>query len=163
MSERVSCLGEILLTAEGKKHYEEIREELTKLFYVRSHKNGTFLLHEDIRCGKEDACALLTRLAEKCYIEHGYINFYFYRTEDDQPYRLRYIPATGKWQEYVTVSITAYPKAVQHGEIVVPKGLSPDETGDYICDNWHEIRFDDPELDYCGIEFEYNDEDFENN
>lgn len=55
--------------------------------------------------------------------------------------------------------ITAYPYCVQYGTITVP---DDDDIlinlKDYIIDHFHEIKFEEPELDYCGTDFEYEEE-----
>ena len=50
--------------------------------------------------------------------------------------------------------ITAYPYATQTGIISVPAGVGDDDINDYIIEHWNEIKFDEPELDYAGTDFE---------
>lgn len=54
------------------------------------------------------------------------------------------------------VFITAYPYAVQHGTIEVPDNITEDEMKDYIRDHFDDIPFDEPDLDYCGTDFDIN-------
>lgn len=54
-----------------------------------------------------------------------------------------------------TVCITAYPFVIQTGLIEVPDGdLNREELRNYIICHWGEIRFDEPEFDYSGAEFD---------
>lgn len=54
------------------------------------------------------------------------------------------------------LSITSYPYAVQNGTIEVPDGLSEEELMFYVEEHWDEISFSQPELDYCGTDFQIN-------
>lgn len=55
------------------------------------------------------------------------------------------------------IYVTAYPYATQDGKIAVPKGLSAAEIKKYILNNWDDIKFTQPELDYGGTDFDlYN-------
>lgn len=57
-----------------------------------------------------------------------------------------------------TVEVTAYPYATQFGSIQVPEELEDgDELHDYIEEHWNDIKFSEPELEYCGIDFEFFD------
>lgn len=49
------------------------------------------------------------------------------------------------------VHITAYPYAAQTGIIEVPDGVDAEK---YIKEHWNEVTFDEPELDYCGTDFD---------
>lgn len=51
--------------------------------------------------------------------------------------------------------VTASPYATQEGELFIPKGLSESEEHKYISSRFGDIPFGDPELDYCGTDFEY--------
>ena len=51
------------------------------------------------------------------------------------------------------VEVTAYPYAVVFGTIDVPDGEDVEE---YINDHFDEIEFGEPELDYCGVDIEFN-------
>lgn len=53
-----------------------------------------------------------------------------------------------------TVGVVAYPYARQYGEIQVPEGLSEEEKTEYIKEHWDEIKFGEPDLDYCGTDFD---------
>ena len=53
------------------------------------------------------------------------------------------------------VTVTAYPYAVQHGELDVPEGLSAEEEKEYINSHFEEIAFGAPDLDYNGTDFEW--------
>lgn len=53
------------------------------------------------------------------------------------------------------VSVTAYPYAVQFGEIDIPEGISTDEIYDYLTEHWDEIEFGEADLDYAGTDFEW--------
>ena len=57
-----------------------------------------------------------------------------------------------------TIRITAYPYASQTGAIEVPKSLPDDEIDDYIIDNWDDIEFNSPDLDYCGTDFDWSED-----
>lgn len=50
--------------------------------------------------------------------------------------------------------ITAYPYAVQHGTIEVPDNVPEEEIDSYIETYWEKIKFEEPELDYAGTDFE---------
>lgn len=52
------------------------------------------------------------------------------------------------------VRIHAYPFAQIEGTINVPDNLTENETWDYIYDNWNEVFWEPPELDYNGVEWE---------
>lgn len=56
-------------------------------------------------------------------------------------------------------TVTAYPYAIQYGTILVPDDVAPEDTATYIENNWNEIRFRKPELDYEGTDFEFEQED----
>ena len=58
-----------------------------------------------------------------------------------------------------TVNVTAYPYAVQYGSIEVDKNLSGEELTEYISEHWDEIQFGEPDLDYCGTDFDVDEED----
>lgn len=51
------------------------------------------------------------------------------------------------------VNVTAYPYAVQFGEIDVPEHVENIE--EYIHKNWDNIDFTEPDLDYAGTDFEF--------
>lgn len=50
------------------------------------------------------------------------------------------------------VFLTAFPYAMQTGVIEVPEGV--EDTVGYIMEHLDEVEFEDPELDYDGVEFE---------
>lgn len=50
--------------------------------------------------------------------------------------------------------ITAYPYATQHGTIEVPDNVPEEEIDRYIETYWEKIKFEKPELDYAGTDFE---------
>ena len=52
------------------------------------------------------------------------------------------------------VCVTAFPYAVQYGDIKVPDNLKDNEIKQYIQDHWNDIKFGKPDLDYCGTDFE---------
>ena len=52
--------------------------------------------------------------------------------------------------------ITAFPYATQYGKLEIPDDV--DEVKEYIKDHWDDIQFDEPELDYCGTDFDYETE-----
>ncbi len=54
------------------------------------------------------------------------------------------------------VYVTAYPYAVQYGRIDVPDDV--EDIREYVSDNWDDIDFGDPELDYVGCDFEVFDD-----
>lgn len=57
------------------------------------------------------------------------------------------------------VIITAYPYATQYGELKVPKDLNEEEKRQYISEHWNEISFGEPDLDYCGTDFDFETEE----
>ena len=57
----------------------------------------------------------------------------------------------------VEYSVTALPFAVQHGTISVSKDIAAQGEGAvraYIEDKWDSIQFGEPDLDYCGADFD---------
>ena len=188
MSNKVSYIGEIMLTAEGKKHHDEVCEKFTKLFRVLNCHDEAFLLNGDGEYREAEVYDLFSLLTEKHYVKSGYVSFY--SEENDHSWTIRYMPSAGKWKELEghtdfegeilinfegeiissddekkedktgtkTVSVTAYPYAVQNGEIDIPNNISSEKIQEYIRDHWNEIRFGDPELDYRGTDFEFDDD-----
>lgn len=61
-------------------------------------------------------------------------------------------------EETKTINVTAYPYAVQYGTIEVPKELNEDDVNDYLFEHWNEIKFGEPELDYAGTDFDFNED-----
>lgn len=57
------------------------------------------------------------------------------------------------------VIITAYPYAIQYGNLKVPKDLNEEEKRQYISEHWNEISFGEPDLDYCGTDFDFETEE----
>ena len=57
-----------------------------------------------------------------------------------------------------TLNITALPYAVQYGTIKVPDNLDESCYTEYINDHWDDIEFEPPDLDYCGTDFEIDEE-----
>ena len=60
-------------------------------------------------------------------------------------------------EKYRTIGVTAYPYAVQYGKIRVPEDValgSEEEIKNYIRDNFNDIVFESPELDYAGTDFD---------
>ena len=57
------------------------------------------------------------------------------------------------------VNITAYPYAIQYGNLKVPKDLNEEEKRQYISEHWNEISFGEPDLDYCGTDFDFETEE----
>ena len=57
------------------------------------------------------------------------------------------------------VIITAYPYAIQYGNLKVPKDLNEEEKRQYINEHWNEISFGEPDLDYCGTDFDFETEE----
>lgn len=53
-----------------------------------------------------------------------------------------------------TVEIAAYPWATVFGILEIPEDIPDDEIESYVLDNWDNISFGEPELDYCNIDFE---------
>lgn len=56
-----------------------------------------------------------------------------------------------------SILITAYPFAMQYGRIDIPDDITdPEEARTYIINNWDDIDFDEPDLDYegCGSTFD---------
>ena len=52
--------------------------------------------------------------------------------------------------------ITAYPYACQYGRLEIPDDV--EDVKEYIEDHWDDIKFEEPELDYCGTDFDYETE-----
>lgn len=55
--------------------------------------------------------------------------------------------------------IIAYPYATQYGNLKVPENMSEDEKQQYIKEHWNDITFREPDLDYCGTDFEFETEE----
>lgn len=54
-----------------------------------------------------------------------------------------------------TINVTSFPFATQWGSVEVPEYLKdPMEIRDYIVEHWDDIKFGEPDLDYCGADFE---------
>lgn len=53
-----------------------------------------------------------------------------------------------------TITITAHPYADQTGLLEVPDELTSEEASAYVEEHWDKIDFHEPELDYCGTDFE---------
>lgn len=53
------------------------------------------------------------------------------------------------------VSVTGYPYATTSGDIEVPDDVKDEELHDYIKEHFDEISFGEPDLDYCGTDFEF--------
>ncbi len=57
------------------------------------------------------------------------------------------------------VYVTAYPFATQGGTIQVPDNVKGYENvSAYIDEHWNEIDFNQPELDYGGTDFDFEEE-----
>ena len=54
------------------------------------------------------------------------------------------------------ITIIAYPYATQTGSLMIPDNLNEQEARQYISDNWDNIQFNEPELDYCGTDFDFD-------
>lgn len=50
------------------------------------------------------------------------------------------------------ITITFYPYAIQYGTIEVDEDVNV--TDKYISEHFNEIKFEEPELDYVGTDFE---------
>lgn len=50
--------------------------------------------------------------------------------------------------------ITAYPYAVTYGELIVPDDLPEDEYQEYTNEHFNDVSFGAPDLDYCGTDFD---------
>ncbi len=55
------------------------------------------------------------------------------------------------------ILVTAYPFATQYGTIDVPDDV--EDVREYIDENFDEIKFGEPDLDYCGTDWDYERED----
>ena len=56
-----------------------------------------------------------------------------------------------------TYFITAYPYAVQNGVLIgVPDDVK--DIKEYINEHWNSIRWSDVDLDYCGTDYEFEEE-----
>lgn len=55
-----------------------------------------------------------------------------------------------------TYLVIAYPYATQSGTITVPDNTN--DVNEYIKDHWDDIEFDEPDLDYCGTDFDIEEE-----
>ena len=53
-----------------------------------------------------------------------------------------------------TIFVTAYPYATQFGKIEIPDDIDDKDVRDYLSEHFDEIKFEEPELDYCGCDFE---------
>jgi len=53
-------------------------------------------------------------------------------------------------------TITAYPFAITWGTIEVPDEV--EDVEGYVLDNWDDIKFSPPDLDYTGVEFDVEEE-----
>ena len=52
------------------------------------------------------------------------------------------------------ISVIAYPYAVQYGTILVPTEIvGEDKIKEYVSEHWNDIWFGEPDLDYCGTDF----------
>lgn len=51
-------------------------------------------------------------------------------------------------------SVVAYPYAKQYGMIEIPDNVPEEEIDSYIETYWEKIKFEEPELDYAGTDFE---------
>ena len=55
--------------------------------------------------------------------------------------------------------ITAYPYATMYGRIEVPDEVVENgTTKEWLSNHFNEINFDEPELDFCGTDFDYEEE-----
>ncbi len=54
--------------------------------------------------------------------------------------------------------VQAHPFANQDGSIDVPADIPADEVENYIRENFGDIEFGEPDLDYGGTEFEFGEE-----
>ena len=52
------------------------------------------------------------------------------------------------------VYVTAYPYARTEGSIEVPDDI--ENVREYLEENWDEIQFGNPELDYCGTDYDFD-------
>ena len=52
------------------------------------------------------------------------------------------------------ILVIAYPYAVQYGTIEVPDDIDDEVIREYIEENWDDIEFNKPELDYDGIDYD---------
>lgn len=53
------------------------------------------------------------------------------------------------------VSVTAYPYATIFGEIKVPDEVKDEDIRKYIDEHFDDITFGEPDLDYCGTDYEF--------
>lgn len=54
-----------------------------------------------------------------------------------------------------TITVIAHPYADQTGYIDIPDDITSEEDRiQYIEDHWNDIKFNAPDLDYCGTDFE---------
>lgn len=58
------------------------------------------------------------------------------------------------------VYVAAYPYAFQEGFINIPDNLKDDEIKNYIAVHFDDVEFSEPDLDYCGTDFEYYTEEY---
>ena len=56
----------------------------------------------------------------------------------------------------ISVTVTAYPYATQYGKIEIPEGV--EDIRSYVSEHWDEIKFNEPDLDYAGADFEVEEE-----
>ncbi len=53
-----------------------------------------------------------------------------------------------------TLFVRALPFATQSGSIEVPDNLPKEQYDEYVQQHFNDISFDEPDLDYCGIDIE---------
>ena len=54
------------------------------------------------------------------------------------------------------ITVTAYPYAMVYGHIDIPDDV--DDIDNYLEDNWDDINFGNPDLDYAGTDFDYEED-----
>ena len=58
-----------------------------------------------------------------------------------------------------TITIVAYPYATQTGFLEIPETINKELEYEYVTDHWNDINFSEPELDYCGTDFDICDDE----
>ena len=156
-------VGEIALTDEGKKYHDAICEELRTYCKSVVSDNATdrITFRSNDYIHYNELKEYVIGLSEVGYITEARIDID--KACNICDLYIRKIKTSDKKEKEngtgtKTISITAYPYAVQYGEIKVPKDLPLEKIQDYIRDHWNEISFGEPKLDYCGTDFEFDED-----
>ena len=87
-----------------------------------------------------------------------HMNILFYELEE----MIDHMKEVAEEKRYKKYDIQFFPCASQHAEIDIPSEISDaSEIRDYIKEHWSDLKFDGPELDYRGTDFDVYSEDGE--